>query len=191
MPKYSFWRPHFMAPGPNVEVIEDKPISFNSPGPASPNFQSDGEEFSKYKYYRSTKILGKLFDAVDEHAIFNQMQNTTRDRSSRKRENHQNPQVETLEAIFFYIEGKCPGTNKELYRDQAIAIRDKYAFFYLPSPLPLCPTFQTSISALTLNSLIDTKTPSQTSCTNTDPTRTVPSPKSKSSSAKFSEKQVP
>ncbi|KAF4624051.1 hypothetical protein G7Y89_g14126 [Cudoniella acicularis] len=100
-----------MAPGPNVEIVEDKSISFDSLGPTSPNFPSDGEAFpsdgeafSKYKYYRSNRIPGRLFDAVDEHAVFNQVQNMSMRHSSHKRGRYQDSGIETLEAILLYID---------------------------------------------------------------------------------------
>ena len=53
-----------MAPGPHVKMLEDKPI-FEDP---NEKFDAD-EEFNVFTYYPSTKILGKLFRAIDERSI--------------------------------------------------------------------------------------------------------------------------
>jgi len=74
MIKYSPMRPHFMAPGPNVEIMRDKPISFDPDSTGT-----DDDEAPDYKYYKSTRILGKLFDAVDEYEVFRRLKTNRKD----------------------------------------------------------------------------------------------------------------
>ncbi len=59
MPRYSPYRPDFMAPGPHVNILKDKPISFENVQPEDGDIDED-EDTMVYKYYPSDKILGKL-----------------------------------------------------------------------------------------------------------------------------------
>ena len=77
MPRYPRERPDFMAPGPHVKMLEDKPMFESSEG----NIDSD-EEFNVFTYYPSRKILGKLFRAIDERSIFEHVQQRKPDPSS-------------------------------------------------------------------------------------------------------------
>ena len=73
MPRYSRWRPHFMKPGPYVEIAKEKPASFDD---VKVNDDDDGEP-SGFNYYPSEKVLGKLFDAIDEQKIFQRIQHNS------------------------------------------------------------------------------------------------------------------
>jgi len=77
MPRFSRYRPHFMAPGPHVEIMEDKPISFDEAVPTNQNTGDVDEDSTEYRYYYSDKLLGKLFDAIDEQEIFQYMQHNS------------------------------------------------------------------------------------------------------------------
>src|ERR1700733_1625765 len=84
MPRYSRFRPHFMAPGPHVEIMEDKPISFDGTIPSNPNARNDDEDSAGYRYYHSDKLLGKLFDAIDEQEIFQHIRHNSSQHASHR-----------------------------------------------------------------------------------------------------------
>jgi len=74
-----------MAPGPHVEIMEDRPISFDEAIPSNRNTGDDDDEDSTgYRYYRSDKLLGKLFDAIDEQEIFQHMQHNSSQHASHR-----------------------------------------------------------------------------------------------------------
>lgn len=58
-----------MALGLHMKMLEDKPMFENSKENIDPD-----EEYNVFTYYRSKKILGKLFRAIDERLIFNDVQ---------------------------------------------------------------------------------------------------------------------
>src|ERR1700761_8049368 len=66
MPPSAKFRPDFMATGPHVHISKDKNLNFQE-GPQSRD--DEGEEGPSYRYYESTKVLGKLFRAIDEREI--------------------------------------------------------------------------------------------------------------------------
>jgi hypothetical protein len=79
MPKFSQYRPDFMAYGPHITVLKNKPLAFSAPEKAEID---DEEDTPTYKYYESDKILGKLFRAIDEGEIFADIQKTRKPRST-------------------------------------------------------------------------------------------------------------
>lgn len=133
MPRHSPFRPHFMAPGPQVEIMEDKSILFGES--ISPNKNtSDGDEDSTgYKYYRSTKILGKLFDAIDEQDIFRRVQQTSSQNGLQKTARDWDRNRCLLEGVWDYLRDAFPNVQWEIHLEQAIGIKDEKV---LPSILP-------------------------------------------------------
>ena len=71
-PKYPKARPDFMASGANVVI--DKRISFVEEEDEEGNFGSanDGGRFNAV--YESDKVLGKLYRAIDERVVFEELQ---------------------------------------------------------------------------------------------------------------------
>ncbi|KAI1860360.1 uncharacterized protein JN550_011512 [Neoarthrinium moseri] len=70
--KTNRYRPDFLAPAPPTHLQNRSEIIFEAPtGPAA---DEDDEEDSRprYQYYRSEKILGQLFRAIDEKKIWNE-----------------------------------------------------------------------------------------------------------------------
>lgn len=78
MPRHSNVRPDFQAPGPRVLV--DKSIDVEEDSDDEPDDADDNEEASmpQLRYYPSQKVLGKLYRAIDEHEIFEQIQRQSR-----------------------------------------------------------------------------------------------------------------
>lgn len=77
-PKYIHWRPDFEAPGPHVKVEKLSGVTFVPPDDREINDRGDeDDDFSSYRYYESNKVLGKLYRAIDESAIFGQIKQSS------------------------------------------------------------------------------------------------------------------
>ena len=78
MPKDNRYRPDFMAPGPRIELVEGK-VDFNSANLSNQENEDEDESLvasrSSFRHYRSKKILGKLYRAIDEQDFFAALQN--------------------------------------------------------------------------------------------------------------------
>lgn len=59
-----------MAPAPPAELKNREEIVFDSLVLPSPNDDEDDNTGPQYEYYKSDKILGKLYRAVDEQRIW-------------------------------------------------------------------------------------------------------------------------
>lgn len=79
MPRYSKTRPDFLAPGPRVLVTPKVEFDEESDDESVEN-DDVGQDIStpQYRYYESPKILGQLYRAIDEHKIFEQIQDQSR-----------------------------------------------------------------------------------------------------------------
>ncbi|KAL2828374.1 RNA dependent RNA polymerase-domain-containing protein [Aspergillus pseudoustus] len=69
MPMMNRYRPDFLAPGPLAYVHDKQEIKLE-PYYIRPNPDDDEDSGPVHKYYRSEKILGKLYRAIDEHKIW-------------------------------------------------------------------------------------------------------------------------
>ncbi|KAL2863858.1 RNA dependent RNA polymerase [Aspergillus lucknowensis] len=76
MPSMNRYRPDFLAPGPLAYVHDKKEIVLE-PYYIRPNPNEDEDSGPVHKYYRSEKILGKLYRAIDEHKIWSAEIRTT------------------------------------------------------------------------------------------------------------------
>ncbi|CAG8976042.1 hypothetical protein HYALB_00010323 [Hymenoscyphus albidus] len=139
-----------MAPGLHVEILKNKSISFVSEDGSNGINADDDEDFVTFKYYHSTRVLGKLFDAVDENEVIKRLHNNriSKTTSSRK---HWNRTTSLLHHISLWMESfyktdpKMPGKAWEIYKGRARAIREEHEaslldlmFQYGPSPhLPI------------------------------------------------------
>ncbi|KAK3684108.1 RNA dependent RNA polymerase-domain-containing protein [Podospora appendiculata] len=72
LPKCGRWRPDFFAPGPSVVIHDKSEIEMDDYIRDDNDDDEDNEEGPRYKYYRSEKILGELYRAVDEKNIWAQ-----------------------------------------------------------------------------------------------------------------------
>ncbi|CAJ2512005.1 Uu.00g076300.m01.CDS01 [Anthostomella pinea] len=55
-----------MAPSPTANIIDRTEIQFEAPVAPATDYDEDDDTGPKYKYYKSEKILGKLYRAIDE-----------------------------------------------------------------------------------------------------------------------------
>ena len=124
LPRSSFVKPDFQAPGPRVLI--DNTIDL-SPGelPGNISDEEEIEELDKIsqprtRYYQSQKVLGKLYRAIDEQKFFQQLQSQTRiprgalggDRSH-------------LDAVWAYVQEKTALIQWEHHLDLARDIKEE------------------------------------------------------------------
>jgi hypothetical protein len=124
MPRGNRYRPDFEAPGPHV-LIEKGGIKFDDPTFEDPmEIEDEDDEYSSYRYYESEKVLGKLYRAIDEREIFEQIQ-------ARADVNGNAQRSSVIDEIWKYVQKRAVGIQWEYLTNDAIDIRDMYdAFFY-------------------------------------------------------------
>lgn len=70
--KSNRYRPDFLAPAPPTNIRNRTDIIFEAPTAPAAMMDEDDEEGPRYQYYRSDKILGQLYRAIDEKKIWNE-----------------------------------------------------------------------------------------------------------------------
>ena len=117
MPRYNPYRPDFEAPGPHVIVEEREGICFEERVDPGDVVEDEDDDFTKYRYYRSEKVLGKLYRAIDERKIFEGIKN----RSA-------NPEITRestlIDSAWKYVLEQCALIQWEHKLDWARDIRD-------------------------------------------------------------------
>ena len=114
-----------MAPGPYVDIIEDKPISFAHEQLSDVRNTGDDDDARTFRYYRSKKILGRLFDAVDEKKIFNGVKQTTTEHSTHRSDKDWSRSESMMQDIWRHIRQKTKGIDWESQVLRAKGIRDE------------------------------------------------------------------
>ncbi|KAL2174451.1 RNA dependent RNA polymerase-domain-containing protein [Thermothelomyces heterothallicus CBS 202.75] len=66
----SAWRPDFLAPGPSITVHDKSNISLDDHVVQEDSDSEDEEGQPRYGYYKSERIIGQLYRAVDERKIW-------------------------------------------------------------------------------------------------------------------------
>jgi hypothetical protein len=117
MPKFIPVRPDFMAPGPDVKIERNEGLLLEQTSPQIPDDQNEDEDFTPYRYNKSTKILGKLFRAIDEHEIFGDLHRYRRASSSR---------ITLLDKLWIYVKQKCRLIHWRQHLVEAQEIKDMY-----------------------------------------------------------------
>ena len=125
MPRHNKFRPDFLAPGPHVTVQRNKPLSFDEP-PKKPN-TDDEEDSPPYKYYPSDKILGKLYCAIDECQVFQEVQQGNASQKLYPAGKSSSCSNSVLESVWNCVNKKCRLITWAHHLDLARAIRDEYA----------------------------------------------------------------
>ncbi|KAI0432670.1 RNA dependent RNA polymerase-domain-containing protein [Xylaria sp. FL1042] len=64
------FRPDFLAPAPPANIVDRTEIHFESPVVVSADADEDDDTGPKHKFYKSEKMLGKLYRAIDEKRIW-------------------------------------------------------------------------------------------------------------------------
>jgi hypothetical protein len=70
MPKFIPILPGFMVPGPNIKIEKKEGLLVEQPATQTQDEPNDDEDFTPYRYYESTKILGEIYRAINEQEIF-------------------------------------------------------------------------------------------------------------------------
>ncbi|MCJ1377000.1 hypothetical protein MMC17_000090 [Xylographa soralifera] len=133
LPKNNRLRPDFMASGPRVEIAETIELA-ESRTPSD----EDEAETSFYRYYKSKKVLGVLYRAIDEHAFMKELQS-----SNTEQLNTRSPDI--FRSLWSYVQNKttsflwkhCTETArdiKEIYEDNLSGLMYQY------SPTPWAST---------------------------------------------------
>ncbi|KAI9788921.1 MAG: hypothetical protein M1816_006486 [Peltula sp. TS41687] len=115
-----------MAPGPRVKVEEDVSLINLS----SQEDAADDDDRPRYRYYKSTKVLGELYRAIDEHDFLEELQAST------KTWNPDAPNV--LAKLWAYVRLEVVGFQwshhlstardiKEIYEDNLTDLMYKYS----------------------------------------------------------------
>lgn len=125
IPKYESWRPDFEAPGPHVEIVKDRKNSANTINFLdSDNVDEDDDDFPTYRYYESTKVLGKLYRAIDERSIFENIQ-------QRAMRVGITSASTVIDAVWDFVQQTCKLIQWKHLLDNARNVRDMYAFPFL------------------------------------------------------------
>jgi hypothetical protein len=118
LPKYNNWRPDFLAPGPHVTIEKKDGLSFEETHYRDLDDEEDDEDsLPRFRYYESTKILGKLYRSIDEREIFSQIQQ----RSSETSKDHAST---VIHAVWDYVQRVCRLIQWEHLEEWARGIRD-------------------------------------------------------------------
>ena len=118
MPKYNPWRPDFEAPGPHVKIENKDGITFDAPDDRDPDELGDeDDDFSHYRYYESDKILGKLYRAIDERKIFEDIKH-------RASTQNVNSRSTVIDEVWAYVQRTCSLIQWEHHREWAKDIRE-------------------------------------------------------------------
>jgi hypothetical protein len=119
MPAGNRLRPDFEAPGPHV-FIEKGGIQFDSATFEDPvEIEDEDDEYSSYRYYESENIIGKLYRAINEHEIFEQIQ-----ARADVKNNAQKSSV--IDEVWKYVQKRVVGIQWEYLMNDAADIRDMY-----------------------------------------------------------------
>lgn len=99
MPRHSNVRPDFQAPGPRVLVDESVNVQEDSDDEADDRDDDEEASMPQLRYYQSDKVLGKLYRAIDEHEIFEQIQ-----RQSRHSNDRLSPGRDAITRVWDYVQ---------------------------------------------------------------------------------------
>jgi hypothetical protein len=111
-----------MAPGPHVHITKLKGISFID-FPAGEDYldQDDQDDnFPSYRYYESDRVIGKLFRAIDERQIFENIQNRALNEGITS-------ESTVIGAVWDYVQSTCKLIQWKHLQAWAQDIRDMYA----------------------------------------------------------------
>ncbi|KIW00874.1 uncharacterized protein PV09_07630 [Verruconis gallopava] len=125
------WRPDFMAPSPKVKIEKAQdPLAIAFDDAKDPNNQYGGERAAledpvaaldpnerKTRYYKSTRILGKLYRMVDEQGFYKELQSQTAGK-------HRGESV--LLAVLKYAKRATVGIAYEQHLQAAREVREMY-----------------------------------------------------------------
>lgn len=110
-----------LAPAPPANIVDRTQICFEPPITPSSQEDEDDDSGPKHKFYKSEKVLGTLYRAIDEKRIWRDNIHLTVDRSG----------TSLWDEVFAYIEDECRRLGQVKWRDaleEAWSIRQAYVF---------------------------------------------------------------
>jgi hypothetical protein len=120
LPRYSPWRPDFEAPGPYVTIHKKEGILFEAPAIDDPDsIGDDDDDFTSYRFYESEKILGKLYRAIDEREIFDEIKQRSSETASTN-------SVTLIHAVWAHVQRETKLIQWEHHKKWAWELRDQY-----------------------------------------------------------------
>lgn len=108
-----------MAPAPPAELKNRNEIVFDSPVLPATNDDEDDNTGPQYQYYKSDRILGKLYRAIDERRIWNDEVKVRAVRHA----------ASVWDSLLLYVEDKCEelgGVDWRPALQEAHGIRQAY-----------------------------------------------------------------
>lgn len=103
-----------MAPGPHVIIEKKEDIRFNDDSRG----ETDEDGSQAYRYYKSTKILGKLYRSINEREVFRDIQQ----KGTQSGRNFSS--VSVLDSLWAIVKERCKSLHWKHHRDMARHIRD-------------------------------------------------------------------
>lgn len=118
-PKYPRARPDFMVSGANV-VIDTKIKFVEEEDEEGGSFGSSNDGGRSYAVYKSDKVLGKLYRAIDERVVFQQLQKQS---SELAKDNLPNQSV--MQRVWNYVQDATAVIQWKHHLDWARDIQEK------------------------------------------------------------------
>ncbi|MCJ1469462.1 hypothetical protein MMC07_008095 [Pseudocyphellaria aurata] len=118
--RFSNTRPDFQAPGPRVLIEDNIKLHDNKPDESDDNEEIEETSLPRTKYYESHRVLGKLYRAIDEHKIFERIQQYSRAPQSTLRAKS------PIGVVWKYVENATALIEWKHYREWAKDIKEAY-----------------------------------------------------------------
>ncbi|KAI9846864.1 MAG: hypothetical protein M1837_003476 [Sclerophora amabilis] len=124
LPKYSPYKPDFMAPGPHV--ITENRVSLENQELSDDGEEQDAvnaldREKKSVRYYQSHKVLGELYRAIDEKSVFEGLQ-----RQSNHLGGSSDPHQSLMEKIWNHIQHETAFIQWKHLEQEARDIKESY-----------------------------------------------------------------
>ena len=119
LPKHNKFRPDHMARGPRVRVEDDIALLQSR----ADEQEDEDEQGSQCRFYKSKKVLGQLYRAIDERAFLDEVQRSNEKRST------EGPGV--IGAVWTYVQQKTRGLEWRYHVDMAREIKVMYVHLSL------------------------------------------------------------
>jgi hypothetical protein len=105
-----------MAPGPRVRVAESLEVLEREWGDnvADDIPEDDDDSYSnKIRYYKSERVLGQLYRAIDEKAFLDEVQSS-----------QDSGNLHVLQSVWNYVEGQIAGFQWDHHVDDAVNVME-------------------------------------------------------------------
>ncbi|TGO38954.1 hypothetical protein BHYA_0063g00010 [Botrytis hyacinthi] len=118
VPKNALWRPDFMAPGPHIKISHRPDDRLEFVKEYVPIEAMDEEdEITNIKYYESKKVCGRLYRAIDERKVFEDIQ---------KLNVQANDSPDVMQHMWEFVKSRSQGIQWQHLREIALEIQEIY-----------------------------------------------------------------